>query len=60
MVRLFFTEQKHFRGDAIITYACFGIFLVEITPAGAFLRRVFYGCGQYEKNSNLDALFCQI
>ena len=35
--------------DAIITYACFGIILVEISSAGAFLRRVFYGWGQYEK-----------
>ena len=45
--------------DVIITYACFGIILVEISPAGAFLRRVFMG-GVDMKNSSLDALFCQI
>ena len=49
MVRLFNTEQKHKESDAMITYACFDLILVEMSPAGAFLRRVFYGWGQYEK-----------
>ena len=39
---IFYTEQKHKEVDAIITYACFGINWVESSPAGAFLRRVFY------------------
>ena len=48
-VRLVYTEQKHKEIDAIITDACFGIILVEISPAGASLRQDFYGWGQYEK-----------
>ena len=58
-VRLFYTEQKHREIDAIITYARFGIIVVEISPADAFLRRVFIG-GVNMKNSNLGALFCQV
>ena len=41
-------------------YACFGINWVEISPAGAFLRQVFFMGGVNMKNSMLDALFCQI
>ena len=46
---LFNTEQNHKESDAIITYAYFDIILTEMSPVGAFLRRVFYGWGQYEK-----------
>ena len=47
---LYFTLNKNKKEiDAIINYACFGIIFVEISPAGAFLRRVFYGWVQYEK-----------
>ena len=56
---LFYTEQKHKEIDAVVTYTCFGINLVEISPAGAFLRQVFMG-GVNMKNSNLDPLFCQV
>ena len=31
-------KKKKKKIDAIITYVCFGIVLVEISPAGAFLR----------------------
>ena len=47
---VYFTMNKtHKEMDAIITYACFGKILVEISTAGAFLRRVLYGCGQCVK-----------
>ena len=53
------TEQKHKEINVIITYASFDLILVEMSPAGAFLRRVFMG-GVNMKNSDLDALFWQI
>ena len=53
---VYFTLNKtHKEIDVIITYACFGIKLVEISPAGAFLRRFFMG-GVNMKNSNLPDL----
>ena len=37
MLFVYFTLNKNTKIDASITYACFGISLVEISPAGAFL-----------------------
>ena len=53
--------------DATISYAYFDLIVVQISPAGAFLRRVFffffffffYGWGQY-KNNNLDVILGQM
>ena len=59
-VRLVYTEQKHKEFDAIIAYTWFGIILVEINPAGAFLPDGFFMGLVNMKNSNLGALFCQI
>ena len=50
-VRLFYTEQKHKEIDAIITYACVGIILVEISATSIFLG------GVNMKSNNLDARF---
>ena len=47
---VYFTlNQNTKRSMQLSLNACFGIILVEISPANAFLWQVFYGWGQYEK-----------